>query len=367
MATKVRMYFLVFRWRIWQQQKEEKKIDAERVKQYEPYLKEFKYDTADMPMKVNKITKFEKNNGVNINVYMVDNLKNETKIPIHISKQTNDEVINLFFHDDHYSLIKNYSRFCGGGHDHTCPNCMKSYANTNCYKHHLEICKELNENGSAIIMPKENTITQFNDYAKQKRLPVVIYADFESSLMKHEDEKKKYITTKHTANSYRIRIVSDVSLNIPLDYEYVGEDTDIHFVKTITELDRTITYRLRALSEKNIKPKLTRAEQLAFSSSVNCSLCGTELNDDRVRDHCHFTGKYCGAAHQTCNVKATQLIKGNIKIPLFFHNANYDIKCFINAFRILKGDEYIKKIGGVPCNMEIFKSLNINNISIMDS
>ena len=43
------------------------------------------------------------------------------------------------------------------------------------------------------------------------------------------------------------------------------------------------------------------------------------------------------------------------------------MKCFINAFRILKGDEYIKKIGGVPCNMEIFKSLNINNINIMDS
>ena len=77
--------------------------------------------------------------------------------------------------------------------------------------------------------------------------------------------------------------------------------------------------------------------------------------------------KYLGACHKSCNLKSTQLFKGNIKIPMFFHNVNYDIKCFINAFRILKGDEYIKKIGGVPCNMEIFKSLNINNISIMDS
>jgi hypothetical protein len=290
--------------------------DAERVKQYEQYLKEFKYDASDMPMKVNKILKFEKANNVKINVYMVENEKNKTKIPIYMSKQDHDEVINLFFHDNHYSLIKTYSRFCGGRHDYNCPNCMKSYANTDCYKRHLAMCKDLNQNGSNVIMPKENTVTQFNDYAKQKRLPVVIYADFESSLMKHEDEKKKYITTKHTANSYRIRIVSDVDLGIDLNYEYVGNDTDIHFVKKITELDRTITYRLRALSEKNIKPKLTKAEQLSFSLATKCSLCGTKFSDNetdfklqKVRDHCHFTGKYCGSAHSKCNIKATQLVK----------------------------------------------------------
>ena len=72
----------------------------------------------------------------------------------------------------------------------------------------------------------------------------MIYADFEASLMKHEDEKKKYITTKHTSNSYRIRIVSDVELGIPLNYDYVGEDTDTHFVKTICELDKSITSSL---------------------------------------------------------------------------------------------------------------------------
>ena len=42
-------------------------------------------------------------------------------------------------------------------------------------------------------------------------------------------------------------------------------------------------------------------------------------------------------------------------------------KCFINAFRTLNTEEYLKKVAGVPCNMEIFKSLNINNICIMDS
>ena len=178
---------------------------AERVNHYEPFVNEFKYDEADMPMKINKISKFEKANNVNINVYMVDNLKDQTKIPIHISKQTNDEVINLFLHNNHYSLIKTYSRFCGGNHEYNCPNCMSSYANTKCFKTHLAMCKDLNANGTRYIMPEKDTVTKFSDHNKQKRLPVVIYADFEASLMKHEDEKKKYITITHRRYTPAIR------------------------------------------------------------------------------------------------------------------------------------------------------------------
>ena len=36
----------------------------------------------------------------------------------------------------------------------------------------------------------------------------------------------------------------------------------------------------------------------------------------QVRDHCHFTGKFRGAAHSSCNLKM-RTVK---KIPVFFHN-----------------------------------------------
>ena len=87
-----------------------------------------------------------------------------------------------------------------------------------------------------------------------------------------------------------------------------------------------------------------------------------------MRDHDHYTGKYEGGAHQFCNVKAFQMFKGKANIPIVFHNANYDIKCFMSAFQKLKGDDaVIENIGGIPCNMEIFKSININSYSIIDS
>ena len=44
-------------------------------------------------------------------------------------------------------------------------------------------------------------------------------------------------------------------------------------------------------------------------------------NDIKVRDHCHYTGKYRGAAHSACNLQ----YKVPKSIPAVFHNgSNYD-------------------------------------------
>ena len=63
-----------------------------------------------------------------------------------------------------------------------------------------------------------------------------------------------------------------------------------------------------------------------------CSICEKEFCTDeenkkefkkmqKVRDHCHYTGKYRGAAHSNCNLK----YKTTKKIPVVFHNGStYD-------------------------------------------
>ena len=109
-------------------------------------------------------------------------------------------------------------------------------------------------------------------------------------------------------------------------------------------------------------------EEIDFQKQELCVFCNKRLNENRVRDHDHYTGIYEGGAHQFCNVKAFQMFKGKTNIPIVFHNANYDIKCFMSAFQELKGDDaVIDYIGGIPCNMEIFKSININSYSIIYS
>ena len=34
---------------------------------------------------------------------------------------------------------------------------------------------------------------------------------------------------------------------------------------------------------------------------ITCQICEELIEDEKVRDHCHITGKYRGAAHWSCN------------------------------------------------------------------
>ncbi|XP_012214949.2 uncharacterized protein [Linepithema humile] len=80
---------------------------------------------------------------------------------------------------------------------------------------------------------------------------------------------------------------------------------------------------------------LTREESEEFRNAVTCHVCEKPLTayDTRVRDHCHLTGRYRGAAHSSCNLN---YIDSDV-IPVIFHNlsgydAHFIIKDVANAF-----------------------------------
>ena len=45
----------------------------------------------------------------------------------------------------------------------------------------------------------------------------------------------------------------------------------------------------------------TEGEEIYNNSHIYW-ICKQELNMDKVRDHCHVTGKFTGAAHNKCNI-----------------------------------------------------------------
>ena len=56
----------------------------------------------------------------------------------------------------------------------------------------------------------------------------------------------------------------------------------------------------------------------------------TDKNDKKVRDHCHCTGKFRGAAHSICNLK----YKTPKEIPVVFYNGStYDYQFIINNWQ----------------------------------
>ena len=59
---------------------------------------------------------------------------------------------------------------------------------------------------------------------------------------------------------------------------------------------------------------------------------------DKVRDHCHLTGKNRNPAHSKCNISVTQ--KQSNFIPFPFHNfSNYDCRLFFKKLVVRKSDK----------------------------
>ena len=53
---------------------------------------------------------------------------------------------------------------------------------------------------------------------------------------------------------------------------------------------------------------MTTHDKLVYDNSTLCLICDEELGKDRVRDHCHLSGKFRGAAHEIWNLTSFQSI-----------------------------------------------------------
>ena len=81
---------------------------------------------------------------------------------------------------------------------------------------------------------------------------------------------------------------------------------------------------------------LTDEENRSYENQKRCHVCRKLFigdNKEKVRDHCHFTGKYRGVVHSKCNIN----YKITKDIPIVFQNlSSYDslpiIKELANEF-----------------------------------
>ena len=89
--------------------------------------------------------------------------------------------------------------------------------------------------------------------------------------------------------------------------------------------------------------------------TTKCWICNGEFSDKdddykKVRDHCHFTGKFRGAAHNKCNLK----YKKPKFTPVVFHNlSGYDSHLFIKNLGVSEGN-----INCIPNNEEKYISFS---------
>ena len=181
---------------------------------------------------------------------------------------------------------------------------------------------------------KNNNIIKYNHGEKSMKLPFVIYADLECLLEKMItciNNPNKSSTTKinkHVPSGYSIftHCSFDESKN-KLNY-YKKNVCMNKFCKDLREpVTKIINY------EKKKMIPLTTEGKIYHNKQKICYICKKEFNSNdkknyKVRDHCHYTGNYRGAAHNICNFK----YKVPKEIPIVFQNGSaYDYHFIIKA------------------------------------
>ena len=161
--------------------------------------------------------------------------------------------------------------------------------------------------------------------------PLIIYADLECLLYPVstcDNTEDNYFTirkNKHKPSGYSLltSYAYDNSLNEHIFYR--GKDCISRFSETLKRQVNKIT----DIKQKPMDP-FTEQEKILHENAKICFICEKSFGDDKnnikVRDHCHYTGKYRGIAHSACNLQ----YKIPKSIPVVFHNgSNYDFHLII--------------------------------------
>ena len=327
------------------------------------------------PVSLNGIKRFEELNP-NISISVLGYNKEEGGVyPLQISKYKGCEydIVLLLLKEavtgengeikekTHYTLVKNTSALIASqknnhkGKRHACLNCFNSFNTLESLNKHKEYCYE-NESIKT-NMPPQNTYLRFKNFLYSEKAPFAVYADFESLIKPLDncdpDPNKSYTKKyqKHEPISFSYYITFNGVFFKPILRKYTKtkpEDADAMdiFIKWLEEDVKDIA---------NIEPKemiFTEEDTKHFNNASDCWICGEELGNDRVRDHCHFTGRYRGPAHNKCNLK----YRKPKNISVFFHNlSGYDSHLFIKKLGTPNKNE---NIDCIPNNEEKYISFS---------
>ena len=100
---------------------------------------------------------------------------------------------------------------------------------------------------------------------------------------------------------------------------------------------------------------MSEEDERSFESSNKCWICGKlfDVEHNKVKDHCHITGKHRGLAHWSCNIN----LKLTKKVPVIFHNLRgYEIHLIMQEI-----GKFDVKVNVIPNGVEKYMAFAITN------
>ena len=240
----------------------------------------------------------------------------------------------------------------------SCLQCFSSEIVLNCHK---KDCLIINGGQNVKL---EKAFIEFNNFNEMIPAHFKIYADFECLLKKvdsgiHNDcfsYTAKYQDHIPCSFAYKLVCVNDkYSKDVVL---YRGKNAIYKFIQSIFN---EYSY-CRSVMKKDFNESLVMSvdEEEEFEKSEICWICGKLIENYKVRDHCHITGKYRGAAHWNCNIN----LKVSNKLVVIFHN----LKGYDSHLIFKELSKFNCNVDVIPNGLEKYMSFTLGkNIVFIDS
>ena len=277
-------------------------MDPQRIKKADKHcIEKLEYTDIVFPVSRKQYNKIEKQNSIRINIF---GYENEEPYPIHISKETFEDQMNLLLITEdekkHHILIKDFDKFMYNPSRHKerkyfCMHCLQCFSSESILKKHTNNCSIINGK-QAINMPKEGeNILKLNNFHKQQVVPFAIYADLEAITRKFQgckpnDDKshtEAYQAHEDCCYGYKVASCYDDKYSKPIE-TYRGENAVYEFMEKMLE---EVEYCKGIVMMRFDKPlKMTENDELHFKQVDECHIYGDRYTDKdvRARDHCHF-------------------------------------------------------------------------------
>ena len=277
-------------------------------------IENYNWEGLTFPVAVKDVKIFSKNNNIGVNVFGIeedmetdpngDRLIAAKYVQL-LTEPTEDyeKVINLFWHDDHFSVVKCLSRLLSGQMSgrkeakHFCPYCLNYFGTKQLMINHIKDCRERGRQRTifpvAVGDIKENGKKQedkptviFKNHKHTTDVPFSIQADIERMIMdipdKHWENKEVGQGTRKRFRKVHVPYMAGFAITSNMKIEgfeptmvIIRKKDDDHDL--MKEFCNTMSEAAMKLYDKHFKSKIpinmTPKDERDYNSSKICHLC----------------------------------------------------------------------------------------------
>ena len=171
---------------------------------------------------------------------------------------------------------------------------------------HKDLCIKYNKKNEKLILPKENSVLKFNKIDQMIKTPFTIYYDIET-YGKYLKDTKQHGKIQNTTHEQILKphligyiLKNNYDEKFPKKCQiFTGERCIEKMLLNLIFTERP--YINKIIDENFIKLIEHNPDLSKFNINI-CHLFNEKIEDNPVKNHCHYSGKMLGFAHDKCNL-----------------------------------------------------------------